>query len=83
MWGGPYGNFGSSLRPLRLGERGSDVFELQKLLKDKGYYKANPDGIYGDSFRNAIHKFQKDNDIPVSDNIGYGFYKKLGVKLVE
>lgn len=81
--GGPYGNFGSNLRTIKPGMRGADIYEIQRLLKEKGYYKGNPDGIYGDGMKYSIHKFQKDNSIYVSDTIDKNFYKKLGVNLVE
>lgn len=35
IWGGPFGNFGQGLRPIEPGMRGSDVYEVQKLLKEK------------------------------------------------
>ncbi|MCY6482836.1 L,D-transpeptidase family protein [Clostridium aestuarii] len=83
IWGGPYGNFGSYLRTLKPGMRGSDVYELQKMLRAKNYYKATPDGIYGDYLKNVVHKFQKDNKLKSTDTIGFSFYEKLGVKLID
>jgi hypothetical protein len=83
IWGGPYGNFGSYLRTLKPGMRGSDIFELQEILRDKGYYNANADGIYGDYFKNVVHKFQKDNNMSITDTLGWNFYTKLGVDLIE
>lgn len=83
IWGGPYGNFGESLRTLKPGMRGSDIYQIQVMLKSKGYYKSNPDGIYGDYFKSVIHKFQKDNHIPISDTINYSFYSKLEVHLID
>lgn len=83
IWAGPYGNFGSYLRTIKPGMRGSDIYELQAILKEKGYYNANPDGLYGDYFKSAVHKFQKDNKLKVTDSIGWSFYEKLGVNLIE
>lgn len=81
--GGPYGNFGSYLRPLEPGMRGSDVYEVQKYLKEKGYYNGNPDGIYGEGMKAIVHKFQKDHKLPISNIINSTFYKKLGIELKE
>lgn len=83
IWGGPFGNFGSYLRNLRPGMTGADVYEVQKLLKQKNYYKANPDGIYGEYLKNVVHKFQKDNKMHVTDTISSEFYEKLGVQLFD
>lgn len=81
--GSPYTNFSSNQRLLKPGMRGSDVYELQVILKDKGYYKGNPDGIYGEGMKYYVHKFQKDNKLYVSDTINNNFYKKLGIKLMD
>ena len=83
IYGGPYGRFGEYLRTIKPGFRGSDVYEVQRLLKEKGYFKGYTDGIYGEGLKYSIHKFQKDYKLPISDNIGYSFYKKLGVVLIE
>lgn len=83
VYGGVYGNFGSYLRTVKPGMRGSDIYELQRIMKVKGYYNGNPDGIYGEGMRYFVHEFQKNNKLPVSDVIGNSFYKKLGVELVE
>lgn len=83
IYGGPYGRFGDYLRTIKPGFRGSDVYEVQRLLKEKGYFKGYVDGIYGESLRYAVYKFQKDNKIQISDNISYSFYKKLGVELTD
>lgn len=81
--GGPYGNFGNGLRAIRPGMRGSDVYEIQRIMKDKGYYDGNPDGIYGEGMKYYIHKFQKENSLSQGNVISTSFYKKLGIKLVE
>ncbi|NEZ47591.1 hypothetical protein FDF74_10350 [Clostridium niameyense] len=83
IWGGPFGNFGEYLRPIRPGMTGSDVYEVQRLLKQKGYYNGNPDGIYGENMRMIVHKFQKDNNLYICDTINSSFYKQLGVQLIE
>lgn len=83
IYGGPYGRFGEYLRVIKPGYRGADVYEIEKILKEKGYYKGYVDGIYGDSLKASIHKFQRENKIPISDNITYSFYKKIGIELIE
>lgn len=83
IYGGPYGNFGDYLRVLKPGNRGSDVYQIQKILKEKGYFKGYINGIYGEDLKLSVHRFQKDNRLPISDYINYSFYKKLGVELIE
>lgn len=79
----PYTNFSSDLRVLKPGMMGSDIFELQEILKSKGYYTGKPDGIYGESMKYYVHKFQKDNHLYVSDTIYNTFYKKLGLNPID
>ncbi|AYD39735.1 hypothetical protein D4Z93_04045 [Clostridium fermenticellae] len=83
IYGGEYARFGQSLRILRPGMTGSDIYELQLILKEKDYYKAKPDGIYGDYFKLVVHEFQKKNGLQISDNVGNSFYSKLGIRLID
>lgn len=83
IWGGPYGSFGERLRPIKPGMTGSDIYALQKILKEKGYYKGALNGIYNDSLKYAIHKYQKDNNLPISDTLTISFYNKLGIYLID
>lgn len=83
IYGGPYGAFSYGLRNLKPGAIGSDVYEIQKLLKKKGYYNGYVDGKYGTSLKYAINKFQKDNKLLISDTLTIPFYRALGIYLFE
>lgn len=83
VWGGPYGNFGNYLRELKPGMRGSDVYQLQQLLAEQGYYKAVPDGIYGEYFKQVVHEYQKAVKLPITDTLTSTFYYRLGVFLMD
>jgi peptidoglycan hydrolase-like protein with peptidoglycan-binding domain len=52
-------------------------------MKEKGYYHGNLDGIYGESMKQHVIKFRKDNKLTISHNIDSEFYEKLGIKLVD
>src|SRR5690554_6235177 len=69
--GGPYGPFNHGFRILRPGDRGADVQEVQKRLKQLEYYTGSIDGIYGEGMKAAILKFYSDNKMPKSHEIGY------------
>ncbi len=43
---------------LTVGSRGSAVTNLQQLLKDRGYYSYNIDGIFGSITQKAVKEFQ-------------------------
>lgn len=78
IYGGPYDLFYNRFRTLLPGDRGSDVFEVQRLLSNKGYYRGRVDGVYGDGMKNSILRFRKDNKLYLSHIIDGEFYKKLG-----
>jgi len=80
---GLYGPFGQGFRVLKPGDRGSDVLEVQKRLKQKGYYEGGLDGIYGESMKAAYINFLKDNNLPLTDKISGEIYQKLGIILME
>lgn len=56
---------------LDLGATGQDVKDLQNLLKTKGYYDDSVTGYFGESTKDALIKFQKDNGV-ISDEADNG-----------
>ncbi len=60
-------------------ERNLVVEEAQTLLHIYGYNAGKTDGILGLRTRNAIEKFQKDNDLNPSRFIDQATWKKLNV----
>lgn len=80
---GDYGPFAHGFRKLRPGDRGSDVMEVQKRLKLKGYYTGVLDGIYGEGMKHALIQYLKDNDLALTDTIEYEIYEKLGIILMD
>jgi hypothetical protein len=80
---GPYGNFGSGFRTLKSGDRGSDVYEVQRILKDKGYFQGYIGGIFGSDLKDAVHRFKKDHKLYGSDIIDTEMYKAMGIELMD
>ncbi|MBA2885329.1 peptidoglycan-binding domain-containing protein [Clostridium beijerinckii] len=68
---------------LKPGDSGSDVLEIQRKIKEKGYYPGNLDGIYGEGMKQYVIKFRKDNSIKECHDINKEFYEKLGIALVD
>jgi hypothetical protein len=83
IYAGPYGPFEKGLKTLTPGDRGSSVYEVQRKMKEKGYYTGYMDGIYGEGMKKYVIKFRKDNNLILSHNIDYQFYKKLGITLID
>lgn len=70
-------------RNLKNGDVGSDVKEVQELLKDLGYYSGYPDGVFGQYLENAVRKFQKENKLWVSGTIYKNVYNLIVQKASE
>lgn len=83
IYGGPYGGFEKGFVTLKPGDRGAAVLEVQRKMKDKGYYLGKPDGIYGEAMKRYVIEFKEDHELTVNNNIDYEFYKKLGIILMD
>lgn len=83
IYAGPYGPFEKGLITLKPGDRGTDVLEVQRKMKEKGYYPGDLDGIYGEGMKQYVMKFRKDNGLKDTHDIDTEFYEKLGIILVD
>ena len=64
------GSSGSSTTALREGDENSLVLELQTMLKELGYYYGDLTGKFGSLTKNAVRKFQDDQDLTVDGVAG-------------
>ncbi|RKD22368.1 gamma-D-glutamyl-{L}-meso-diaminopimelate peptidase I Metallo peptidase. MEROPS family M14C [Caminicella sporogenes DSM 14501] len=65
------------MRILKLGSKGTDVMEIQSLLKKIGYNPGAIDGLFGWQTRQAVINFQKNNNLTPDGIIGPQTYKVL------
>lgn len=63
----------------KIGSRSEEVRNIQKVLKEKGYYTGNVDGIFGTRTKNAVISFQKDNGLSADGVVGKQTLKALGL----
>ena len=75
---GPYGVFGRGFRIISPGDRGADVMEVQKRLKELGFFKGWVCGIYNDDLKIAVHNFQKKNGLEVKNAVTRNDYLAMG-----
>ncbi len=80
---GSFGPFGKGFRVIKPGDRGADVFIVQKRLKRLDFYKGSVDGIYGEGMKEAVHNFQRKNKLYVTNNITREMYHALGFREFE
>ena len=64
---------------LRQGATGGEVKEVQRRLKQWGYYSGAVDGIYGAQTVEAVKKFQKKNGLTADGIVGKATYEALGM----
>ena len=64
---------------LRQGARGDEVKEVQRRLKQWGYYSGSVDGVFGAGTRAAVIAFQKKNGLTADGVVGKATYKALGM----
>lgn len=68
-------------RLLYWGSRGDDVKEVQRRLKNWGYYTGSVDGIYGEKTYRAVRLFQQKNGLTVDGVVGPKTAAALGIYL--
>ncbi len=64
---------------LKQGSKGGEVKEVQRRLKQWGYYSGSVDGIYGANTIAAVKKFQKKNGLTADGICGKTTYQALGM----
>lgn len=64
---------------LRQGSRGGEVKEVQRRLKQWGYYSGAVDGIFGSGTKKAVIAFQKKNGLTADGIVGKATYAALGM----
>lgn len=64
---------------LRQGDTGNDVKEVQRKLKQWGYYTGAVDGIYGAGTKKAVIYFQQKNGLVADGICGTKTYEALGI----
>lgn len=80
---GPYGAFGKGFRDLKSGMYGSDVLEIQKRLKELGFFAGTANGKFGSATEEAIKKYCKANNIYIRKTIDIELQKHMGFELIE
>ncbi len=80
---GVYGAFGKGFRSLKSGMYGSDVFEIQKRLKELGFLNASPNGKFGGATEEAIRNFCRGNKLYETKIITPDLIQKMGFVLID
>lgn len=80
---GPFGPFGIGFADINPGDTGADVLEIQRKLRQLGYYKGSLDAIYEDEMKSAVHRFQKDHGLEVKNTITMQDWLAMGFKEFE
>ena len=63
----------------KYGSTGSEVTQIQKKLKNWGYYSGDIDGIFGTQTQNAVKLFQQKNGLTVDGIAGLQTLRAMGI----
>lgn len=77
---GSFGPFGRAFAEINPGDRGADVYAIQQRLKELGFFKGYIDGIFEDDLKNALHRFQRSNKLPVTNTITKRAWEAMGFR---
>lgn len=80
---GSLGPFGSGFAEIEQGNIGTDVLEIQRRLKQLGYYKGALDGIFEDGMKAALNRFQRDHNLPEVNRITRQAWLAMGFREFE
>ena len=80
---GVYGVFGKGLRTLKSGMYGSDVMEIQKKLKELGFFNGLPNGKFGVETEKAVQKYCEKNGLFIRKIIDIELQKHMGFELID
>ena len=70
-----------SAATLRQGSQGEQVKEVQRRLKQWGYYNGSVDGVFGVATRAAVIAFQKKNGLTADGIVGKATFEALGINV--
>jgi peptidoglycan hydrolase-like protein with peptidoglycan-binding domain len=57
-------------RPFKKGDKGSEVKAIQEKLKDRGFFDAPADGVFGSKTEKAVRAFQTDQRLVADGLVG-------------
>lgn len=69
--------------PMEDGDAGSNVLEVERFLKQLGYYNGSEDGIFGLTLQAAVKEFQKDNGLYRTGIVNISTYELLMKRVKE
>lgn len=79
VYPGPSWLFSPYDRTIKKGDKGADVFYVQKALRNLGYFSGVPDGIYGYSLEIAVTSYKEEHNMKVNTDIDKEFLDAIGL----
>ena len=65
----------------QVGSQGTEVEEIQRVLKERGLFKAEITGYYGSQTKEAVTKFQRQQGLPQTGIADAATLKRLGITI--
>lgn len=83
VYSGPNWRFSPYNRKININDKGTDVFYVQRALKNIGYYEPVPDGIYGYALEQSILQYKIDANLEGDSTIDEKLLDSLGLYKFE
>ncbi|GIM27520.1 hypothetical protein CPJCM30710_01860 [Clostridium polyendosporum] len=83
IYAGPNGPFHRGCRSLKPGDRGADVYYIQRKLKELNYYTGALDGVYGEEMKKSVIKFREDKRLKLTHDVDKEFCLALEIQFFE
>jgi len=80
---GDYGDFGKGFRYLQSGMYGSDVRQIQRKLKELGFFQGEANGKFEKSLEEAVKKYCRANGIYERKTISPDLQRHMGFELID
>ena len=83
IYPGPNFRFSIYSRIIKPNDSGYDVYEVQRRLKDLGYFKYDPNGIYGYTLEQAVLNYKFNFGLGDTPEIDGKFLDSIGLPLMD
>lgn len=83
IYPGPNWRFSSYTRIIKPGDKGADIYNVQRRLYDLGYYKHEPDGFYEYPLETAVKDYKEEHNMTINTNIDSTFLDSIGLYRID
>lgn len=80
---GPSWLFSPYVRTIKPNDKGTDVYDVERILSSMGYFFDDIDGIYDYTLEKAVLEYREEHNLPIKNEIDREFLKSIGLYKFE